>query len=232
MKIFNVNAAVVTIIVVLTASSDVYCADEKINCTPTPADVLGPYYYPFIPRRRQICESDPLVSGSVHLLVRGRVLNENCTQLRNARIELWQADHDGHYLFKDKCRGAITSGPGGQYAFMTIHPGKYSTDPKRERFRPAHVHFRVVVPGYKILVTQMYFQGDTNLGDNDSCTRCSSDNPELIVNPDKFCADESGLYCFEMVNFDLVLMAGNGIEVVKDFGDSSVELTDLVSNGK
>ena len=202
------------------------------RCTPTPPDVLGPYYYPDPPKRRQICERDPSFTSAVHLLVRGRVLNEDCQPLRNARIEIWQADHSGHYLFKDKCRGYLISGPGGHFAFMTTHPGKYSSDPKRELFRPAHVHYRVAVPGYKILVTQMYFRGDDYLGVNDSCTACSSDEPDLIVDPDKFCADDSGLYCFEMATFNLVLKKGNGIEVVEDIGDSPVELSDLILQGK
>ena len=201
-------------------------------CKPTPEDVLGPYYYPNPPKRRQICERDPSFMHSVHLLVRGRVLNENCRPLRNVKIEVWQADHDGHYLFRDKCRGYLTSGLGGHYAFMTIHPGKYSTDPKRELFRPAHVHFRLVAPGYDILVTQMYFKGDESLGRNDSCERCSSDKKDLIVSPIRFCADNTGLYCFEMANFDFVLRAGNGTDVVKDVDDSSMELVDLVFEGK
>ena len=169
---------------------------------------------------------------SAHLLVRGRVLNEYCRPLRNAKIEVWQADHGGHYLFRDKCRGYLISGPGGHYAFMTIHPGKYSTDPKRELFRPAHVHFRVVAQGYDILVTQMYFKGDESLGRNDSCVRCSSGKRDLIVSPTRFCADNTGLYCFEMANFDFVLRAGNGSDVVKDVDDSSMELVDLVFEGK
>ena len=201
-------------------------------CKPTPEDVLGPYYYPNPPKRRQICDRDAAFRHLIHLLVRGRVLNEYCRPLMNVRIEVWQADHDGHYLFRDKCRGYLTSGPGGHYAFMTIHPGKYSTDPKRELFRPAHVHFRVVAPGYDILVTQMYFKGDQSLGRNDSCMRCSSDKRDLIVSPIRFCADNTGLYCFEMVNFDFVLRAGNGSDVVKDVDDSSIELVDLVFEGK
>lgn len=222
---------VVTVSALLTISCE-YIGQSSGHCKPTTADVLGPYYYPDPPKRRQICERDSAFRSSVHLLVRGRVLNEHCRPLQNAKIEVWQADHGGHYLFKDKCRGYLMSGPGGHYAFMTIHPGHYSTDPKRELFRPAHVHFRVVIPGYDILITQMYFKGDPSLGVNDSCSRCSSDKKDLIVDPERFCADTSGLYCFEMVTFDIVLRAGNGSDVVKDTDDSSAELNDIVLVGK
>jgi protocatechuate 3,4-dioxygenase beta subunit len=66
------------------------------------------------------------------------------------------------------------------YTFRTTFPGKYG-DPGC--LRPAHVHMRVTARGYKALVTQLYFRGDTNLGDNDcGCgSFCNSGNPALQV---------------------------------------------------
>lgn len=221
------------LIVSLSSWVHIDCAKQQFqSCKPTTPDVLGPYYFPDPPRRRQICERDPAFQNHQHLLVEGRVLDESCQPLAGTRIEVWQADHEGHYLFSDNCRGYFFSEKGGHYAFLTLHPGSYSTDPARELYRPAHIHFRVEKPGYELLVTQMYFAGDPNLGRNDSCSKCSSDHEDLIIEPREMCADKSGHYCFSIAHFDIVLKEGDDVAVVKDVDDSSMELVDLVETGK
>ncbi|KAH3775695.1 hypothetical protein DPMN_177100 [Dreissena polymorpha] len=207
-------------------------AYQDRSCKPTSADILGPYYYPNVPRRRQICERDRAFHQQRHLLVEGRVMDETCRPLSGARIEVWQADADGHYLFKDMCRGHFYTQIRGNYAFLTLRPGKYSTDPTGRLFRPAHIHFRVVAPDHDILVTQMYFDGDSSLGVNDSCSTCSSDHPDLVVSTHEMCADESGKYCIDIAHFDLVLRRGSGVDVVKDVDDSLPELLDMAKEGK
>lgn len=209
------------------------CADQQTqSCKPTTPDVLGPYYFPRPPHRRQICDRDPAFKKEHHLLVEGRILDESCQPVSGTRIEVWQADHDGHYLFEENCRGYFYAEKGGHYAFLTLHPGIYSTDPKKELFRPAHIHFRVLKQGYNILVTQMYFAGDPNLGRNDSCTECSSDKSDLIVEPREMCADKTQRFCFRIAHFDIVLKRGNEVSVVPDEDDSEPELDDIVEAGK
>lgn len=216
---------------ILSASAQRSRLQNKV-CKPTTPDVLGPYYFPDPPRRRQICVRDPAANHLRHLLVEGRVLDESCEPVQGARIEVWQADHDGHYLLSENCRGYFFSENGGHYAFLTIHPGSYSTDPEKELYRPAHIHFRVVKPDFDILITQMYFEGDPNLGRNDSCEACSSNEPDLIIKPREMCADNTGMYCFNIARFDIVLKKGNAFAVVKDTDDSLVELIDIVKAGK
>ena len=205
---------------------------KKHRCIPTTPDELGPYYYPFPPKRRQICDRSFAFPESGRLLVEGRVLNENCKPITGARVEVWQADHDGHYLFEENCRGHFYAEKGGRYAFLTQHPGKYSTDPNFNLFRPAHVHFRVSSPGYNILITQMYFNGDSSLGKNDSCADCSSANEDLVVDVQEMCADDTRLYCFDIAHFDIVLRRGNSVDVVKDSLDSLPELVDASEIGR
>jgi len=207
-------------------------ADKPTTCTPTTPDELGPYYYPGAPMKRQICDRDRMFHRRNHLLVEGRVLDEQCNAVVGAKVEVWQADHDGHYLFKDNCRGHFFTATGGHYAFLTMHPGKYSTDPTKELFRPAHVHFRIEKPGFNILVTQMYFSGDPSLGRNDSCTDCSSASEDLVIEPTEMCADKSGAFCFNIAHFDIVLRAGHDIDVVPDTDDSLPELLDASETGK
>lgn len=201
-------------------------------CKPTTPDVLGPYYFPDPPRRRQICDRDPSSPDLRHLLVQGQILDESCDPIIGARIEVWQADHDGHYLLSENCRGYFHSEKGGHYAFLTIHPGSYSTDPEKRLYRPAHIHFRVVKPGFDILITQMYFEGDPNLGRNDSCETCSSNSPDLVIRPREMCADRSRLYCFNIASFDIVLKRGNEVAVVRDTDDTLIELLDIAKAGK
>jgi len=223
-----------TIFVLFASISSLVCSlgAEQRSCKATTPDVLGPYYFPNPPRRRQICERDPVFNYERHLLVEGRVVDESCQPLTGARIEVWQADHEGHYLFKNKCRGYFFAEKGGHYAFLTIHPGIYSTDPKGELFRPAHVHFRVQKPGYNILVTQMYFAGDPNLDGNDSCSECSSGRSDLIVKPREMCADKTGNFCFNIAHFDIVLTTGNDVSVVPDTDDTEMDVIDIIEAGK
>lgn len=204
---------------------------RKERCIPTTPDELGPYYYPFPPNRRQICDRTVAFHEKDRLLVNGQILNEDCEPLSGARIEVWQADEDGHYIFEENCRGHFYSKKGGYYAFLTLHPGKYSTDPRGVLYRPAHIHFRVSNPGYNILVTQMYFDGDSNLGRNDSCTECSSASEDLVVDLREMCVDGSKI-CFNIAHFDIVLRRGHGVDVVKDTLDSLPELIDASEVGK
>lgn len=225
---------VLLVMVTLWTSTD--CTQQTMtttqSCKPTTPDVLGPYYFPDPPRRRQICERDPAFRNQRHLLVEGQVMDESCQPISGTRMEVWQADHEGHYLFNDNCRGYFFTEDSGHYAFLTLHPGIYSTDPRRVQFRPAHIHFRVQKPGFDILVTQMYFEGDPNLGRNDSCSECSSDRSDLIIEPREMCADRSGLYCFNIAHFDIVLIRGADVSVVRDTGDTMLELVDIIDAGK
>ena len=44
------------------------------------------------------------------------------------------------------------TGAKGSYAFTTSPPGVYPG-------RPPHIHFKVSVPGHKLLTTQLYLRG-------------------------------------------------------------------------
>lgn len=219
-----------SIVYVTNISAEIGIPKEK--CVPTTPDELGPYYYPFPPKRRQICDRSFASPSNGRLLVEGRILSEDCKPLVGARVEVWQADHDGHYFFEENCRGHFYAQKGGHYAFLTLHPGKYTTDPQGKLFRPAHIHFRVSAPDHNILITQMYFNGDSSLGKNDSCAECSSASKDLVVEIDEMCADESGLYCFHIAHFDVVLKRGHGVDVVKDSLDSYPELIDASEIGR
>ncbi|KAJ8305961.1 hypothetical protein KUTeg_016506 [Tegillarca granosa] len=139
------------------------------------------------------------------LLVRGRVIGEDCRPVKRARIDIWQADPSGQYYFGD-CRGYIYTNIHGYYQFKTIHPGKYAIDRLRHMFRPAHLHFKIF-GGSRLndLVTQMYFAGDSHLGRNDSCRVCNSDHQDLVVRPRVYCDNPDFPGCVVVALFNIVL---------------------------
>lgn len=126
------------------------------QCRRTPTDALGPYYIPGQPAQTDLCQRD----ASPGMVVTGRVLGfPECRPVAGALVEVWHANARGIYSRIDKMafddlaclmRGAVRSGEDGRYSFRTLAPGAYLG-------RPRHIHFRVSAPGYRTLVTQMYF---------------------------------------------------------------------------
>jgi protocatechuate 3,4-dioxygenase beta subunit len=106
------------------------------------------------------------------ITVTGRVLEEDGKPVRNALVEIWQANAGGRYRHEGDRHPAPLdpnfSGAGrtltdddGRYAFVTIKPGAYPWRNHPNAWRPAHVHFSLFGRTFsQRLVTQMYFPGD------------------------------------------------------------------------
>jgi protocatechuate 3,4-dioxygenase, beta subunit len=106
------------------------------------------------------------------IIVTGRVLDDDGRPVRNALVEIWQANAAGRYLhdvdqhpapldpnFTGAGR-AITDHE-GRYRFVTVKPGAYPWKNHPNAWRPAHIHFSVFGRSFtQRLVTQMYFPGD------------------------------------------------------------------------
>jgi protocatechuate 3,4-dioxygenase beta subunit len=130
----------------------------SLLCEPTTADILGPYYRTNSPLRSDIVPEDDPDPNTIRIA--GRVLDVDCRPLANAFVELWQAGGDGEYdnISPDfKYRGTFVTDADGTYFFRTVWPGHYLNG---SQFRPAHLHFRVTRAGYKSIITQLYFEGD------------------------------------------------------------------------
>ena len=106
------------------------------------------------------------------IIVTGRVLDEEERPVRNALIEVWQANAAGRYRHKvdqhdapldpnfSGCGRMLTDDRGG-YRFVSIKPGAYPWGNHENAWRPAHIHFSIFGDGLLTrLVTQMYFPGD------------------------------------------------------------------------
>jgi protocatechuate 3,4-dioxygenase beta subunit len=126
----------------------------------------GPFYPVAIPAD---ADSDLVeVAGQaarargVAVKIGGRELGLDGSAIPGATVEIWQCDAGGHYLHPGDSGprdpgfqgfGRAATGADGAYGFRTIRPVAYSG-------RSPHIHFAVLAPGRKRLVTQMFVQGD------------------------------------------------------------------------
>lgn len=182
----------------------------------TPNQILGPFYplgsldqnadLTRVPGRRGRAE------GQV-LNVMGRLINLKGEPVRNAKVEIWQANAHGRYTHPSDTNPApldpnfegsaiLATDSDGRYQFKTIKPAAYPTGPNT--MRPAHIHFQVSGRQDR-LVTQMYFEGDL-YNDTDPFLQ-SAGRKELLVtklqSPSPEMEPDS-----KLVVFDIVLYVG------------------------
>jgi protocatechuate 3,4-dioxygenase beta subunit len=137
----------------------------------TPEQILGPFYplseMPQTTDLTRVPGRSSRAEGQV-LNVTGKVLNLAGEPIRNAKVEIWQANSHGRYTQPSDPNpapldpsfngsAALATDAEGQYRFITIKPAAYPTGPTS--MRPAHIHFQVTGKQDR-LVTQMYFEGD------------------------------------------------------------------------
>jgi len=141
----------------------------------TPPQTEGPYYPIQLPLDQDndlLIVNDnitPAVGAIVQLS--GRVLTPSGNPVRNATVEIWQADNTGAYLHPRSMGyntrdvnfqgyGRFETASTGEYSFRKIKPGLYTG-------RTRHIHFKVRSAGRQDLTTQCYFQGEPrNESDN------------------------------------------------------------------
>jgi protocatechuate 3,4-dioxygenase beta subunit len=105
-------------------------------------------------------------------IVHGYVRDQLGRPVKNALIEVWQANASGRYRHKkDQYLGALDPNFGGcgrvltdengHYVFRTIKPGPYPWRNRINDWRPSHIHFAISGSAWaQRLITQMYFEGD------------------------------------------------------------------------
>jgi protocatechuate 3,4-dioxygenase beta subunit len=112
-------------------------ADER--CTPTPPDMMGPFYKPDAPLRSSVGKGY-LITGTVRS-------SQDCAPIPGAQIELWLTNPEGNY--DDRHRATVMADDAGTYRFESSPPTDYG-------FRPPHIHLRITAEGFNSLVTQHY----------------------------------------------------------------------------
>jgi protocatechuate 3,4-dioxygenase beta subunit len=140
-------------------------AEELVR---TPAQTEGPFYPDRLPLDTDndlLIVNDgitPAVGEVTHL--GGRVLDARGEPVRNALVEIWQADAAGAYVHTGSANGGkrdknfqgfgrFMTGSSGEYYFRTIKPVPYPG-------RTPHIHFKIKVKGRDALTTQCYVKGD------------------------------------------------------------------------
>jgi protocatechuate 3,4-dioxygenase, beta subunit len=133
----------------------------------TPSATIGPYY----PDRLPLDLDNDLIRFNDNITpaigqiswLSGRVIGRNGIPLRNALVEIWQADNNGAYIHSASPNanrdanfqgyGRFVTGSTGAYLFRTVKPGLY---PGRTR----HVHAQITTAGGEKLITQLFVEGD------------------------------------------------------------------------
>ncbi|MBI3549597.1 MAG: hypothetical protein HY078_11205 [Elusimicrobia bacterium] len=139
--------------------------------TPTADNVLGPFHRP---NARLYEPTGPMPDIAAResgrrLHIQGRVLDVSGKPIPGAIVDVWQTDKDGAYDIPDprerdnpafpyRFRGRIRTSDDGSHSYVTIKPGNYEFAEKQ--WRSMHVHYKVTAPGFKDLVTQLFFEGD------------------------------------------------------------------------
>ncbi|MDB5524133.1 MAG: pcaG [Rhizobium sp.] len=138
-----------------------------IGCTPNFAGINGIFATDL--------GSGPLVNDKTkgeRITVRGFVYDGTGTPLRDAMVEIWQADADGFYNSPSETRGKADPNftgwgrqPGdmqtGEFAFETIKPGRAPFRENDPRLMAPHILFWIVARGINIgLQTRMYFSDE------------------------------------------------------------------------
>jgi protocatechuate 3,4-dioxygenase beta subunit len=154
----------------------------------TPRQTEGPFYPDQLPLDTDndlLVVNDQITPGVgevTHLT--GRVLSASGEPIRNAVVEIWQADGNGAYLHSgtDNAEkrdgnfqgfGRFLTDVKGQYYFRTIKPVAYPG-------RTPHIHFRIEHDNQRMLTTQLYILGDPQ-NERDGLFRGLGDAGKLVA---------------------------------------------------
>lgn len=142
-----------------------------IGCVPNFSGILGVY-----PEDLGSSMVNDKAKGE-RITIRGNVIDGSGSLLRDALLEIWQADADGLYNSPSEMRGTAdpnftgwgrspTDMQTGEYVFHTIKPGKV---PFRDgRPMAPHVTFWIVARGINLgLQTRMYFGDEKEANEAD-----------------------------------------------------------------
>lgn len=153
---------------------------EPSAAEPTAPTVLGPFHVDGSPQR-DLDESIDLVGAGEPCVIAGRVLSADGTPLPGARLDVWQADHQGCYDVQQpdvqpegNGRGRFTADADGGFRFRSCVPSAYPiptdgpvgallTRTGRHPYRPAHIHIIAEAAGHHPLTTHIFVAGSPYL---------------------------------------------------------------------
>lgn len=185
----------------------------------TPNLVAGPFYPILKPLERdadltRVRGRRGRPSGQI-IDVSGRVLNRNGDPVRNARIELWQANSHGRYDHPSDPNTAAQLDPNfqgfgiqttdneGRYRFKTVKPGPYPGQ-GGARMRAPHLHFDIQ-GRFDRKVTQMFFPNDPLNGQDRLFLDVPRDRETLIATIGRSSESDPGEL---LMTWDITLASG------------------------
>jgi len=146
----------------------------------TSGALLGPFFRGGAPRYENGDDIAAKGSPGLPLFVRAKVLNTRGERIRGATVDVWQASPIGLYENQDpeqpemNLRGQFRTDEYGELYFRSVRPSGYPVPThgpvgdllaaqRRHPYRPAHIHFVIVAPGYATLVTQVFADDSDHL---------------------------------------------------------------------
>jgi hydroxyquinol 1,2-dioxygenase len=208
---------------VLGVSMQTIAVNNEAYNDATEATVLGPFFVndtPFVELGDDIGGGAP----GEPCWVEGSVRDTSGNPIRNARIEVWEADDEGLYDIQHDDgrvygRAHLFSDVNGEYRFWALTPtpypipddgpvGKLLDAVHRTPYRAPHLHFMVIADGYRTLVTHIFVRGDEHLatdsvfGVRDSLIKEFTSHPGGDPTPD---GRDLGDATWSDVRFDIVL---------------------------
>jgi hydroxyquinol 1,2-dioxygenase len=145
----------------------------------TETSLLGPFFREKAP---EIALGGTLahVSKGPEIVLYGQVTNAEGKPVTGAEIDVWQTNAEGLYDLQANdpsvmdMRGRLRCDAEGRFHFRTVRPIGYSIPmdgpvgelvrkQNRHGFRPAHIHILIAAPGYRELVTALYFAEDEHV---------------------------------------------------------------------
>lgn len=190
--------------------------DGRAESVGTETSLLGPFYRndsPLVPLGGSIARAP----GGEEIGLFGAVRDEAGAPVPHALVEVWQTDPDGAYDLQAAdptamdWRARFRTDEHGRYWFRATLPLGYTIPldgpvgamikaQQRHGCRPAHTHFLIGAPGYRELVTAIYYGYDQYI-ETDTVFGVSK---SLIVHPAPDVAG-SPFPGLQSIKFDFVL---------------------------
>jgi hydroxyquinol 1,2-dioxygenase len=160
---------------VLGASMLTIGVNHPVRGQATEATVFGPFFVADSPR---IEPGGDITGGAAGepCWVSGTVTDTGGKPVAGARVEVWEADEDGHYDVqygdgRTAGRAHLFTDAEGRYCFWGVTPtpypiphdgpvGELLAATNRSPLRAPHLHFMVTAPGLRRLVTHIFVEGD------------------------------------------------------------------------
>lgn len=134
----------------------------------TASQTAGPYWHMIdFPEWADLLRADGPNAGAAgeRIILTGRITDGDGAVVRDAMVEIWQADPDGRYDSDFHGFGRCATDGEGAYRFVTVKPGAVP-GPGNSTQAP-HIVIAIFARGLMAgVTTRAYFAGDTRLADD------------------------------------------------------------------